>query len=422
MSKINFSESLFSLGGVEKEFFDWNTFILTVVLSAAGLVSIYSATYESNMSSFFYKQIVATALGFGGMLAVTFLPERVLRWGSFFVYAASIILLVLVLIIGEKVYGTQGWINFGGFTLQPAEVSKVGVLMLLAQYLSRKGVDVRTLRDLAVCAAIVGVPALLIISQPDHGSASVLGAMTLGVIFWAGFESLILLFIIALPIVVILSLKGFWAFLIGWAAISFVVVLMKKRITWTVGVIAILFAIGFGSQMIYENLNMMEHQRARIETFINPGANPRGAGYNVIQSLMAVGSGGFSGKGYLQGTQTQLRYIPMQWTDFIFSVPTEEFGFLGGVIVILLVFGLIMRSVKIASLVESRFSSLVSIGVGSIFLYHALINIGMAIGIMPVMGIPLPLMSYGGTSMVVNLTMIGLLLNGYRNYLRKRLV
>ena len=167
-------------------------------------------------------------------------------------------------------------------------------------------------------------------------------------------------------------------------------------------------------------MNRLEpYQRDRIETFMNPGKNPKGKGYNVIQSILAVGSGGLAGKGFLQGTQTQLRYIPEQWTDFIFSVPTEEFGFIGGAGVVVLLAMFILRAVRIALETDSMFFSVIAFGVASVIFYHTAINIGMAIGLTPVMGIPLPFLSSGGSALMVNLTMVGLLFNAFRSFRKK---
>jgi rod shape determining protein RodA len=198
------------------------------------------------------------------------------------------------------------------------------------------------------------------------------------------------------------------------------VLFFRRKIYFSIIAIAVFFAVGFYGQHFYEVLE--PHQKKRIDTFIKADADPRGAGYNVLQSILAVGSGGLTGKGYLQGTQTQLRYIPMQWTDFIFSVPNEEFGFIGGALAILLHVALILRAIKIAYDTDSKFYSVMCIGIATVLFYHITINIGMAIGIMPVMGIPLPFMSQGGTALIINMAMVGLLLNAQRYYKLKRVV
>ncbi len=352
------------------------------------------------------------------MFAIAYSPENWLRFNSWTAYIGSILLLIIVFIFGVEINGTKGWIRFGGFSLQPAEFAKFGVLLAVSSYISRKGVDIRTWRDLVYVIGITAIPAVLIMNQPDFGTATVLFAMLFGVLFWAGFDAFTMYFIMALPLIILASLKGqTWMY----SAISFFSVVsfsFRKNIIFTIAAISIFIGIGVSSPHIYDKL--APHQKARIDTFLEPGSNPLGAGYNVIQSVMAVGSGGLTGKGFLQGTQTQLRYIPMQWTDFIFSVPTEEFGFIGGTIVILLHFALIWRAIRLASIVNNKFQSIICIGVASIFIYHCFINIGMAIGITPVMGIPLPFMSFGGTSIIVNLAFVGLLLNCHRNHYTKR--
>ncbi len=412
------SDETFTLNKAPGYFFDWTTFSISMALVAIGLLSIYSATYDSNMSSFFFRQLLSAAVGLGVLVGLVFIPESWLRLNSWVVYSLSLVLLVAVMFFGVEINGTKGWIRLGGNSLQPSELSKIGVLLAVAVHLAKKGVDIRTWRDFAIIIAIVAVPAYLIMQQPDFGTASVLFAMLFGILFWNGFDAFTMFFIVSLPVIIMSSLKGqFWFILIG-AILSAASFAFRKNIVLTIAAISVFIGIGVSSPYIYDHL--APHQKARIDTFLKPGSNPLGAGYNVIQSVMAVGSGGVTGKGYLQGTQTQLRYIPMQWTDFIYSVPTEEFGFVGGAIVIFLHFALIWRAVKIASMVNNKFQSIICIGIASIFFYHCLINIGMAIGIMPVMGIPLPFMSYGGTSIIVNLAFVGMLLNVHRSYLLKR--
>lgn len=400
--------------------FDWSTFLITVSLVALGLISIYSATYDSQMSSFFYKQLFAAGIGFIGLFILLFLPEGWLKGNSYLVYALCMALLGFVLFFGTEARGTKGWINLGSYSIQPSELAKFGVLIFLANHLSMKGRDIRQLRDLFFCIAIVAAPMFLIMKQPDFGTSTVLLAMLVGIMYWTGFHTFALYFILSLPFIIIMSLKGQVYFIFSVALFSSIAFLFRQKLSITIVVIAVFVLIGFASPKIYNSL--AEHQKDRIETFLNPGKNPRGKGYNVIQSKLAIGSGGISGKGYLQGTQTQLRYIPMQWSDFIFSVPAEEFGFLGGSLVILLEIGLIYRAVKVSFEATTKFHTIASFGAASIFLYHTSINIGMAIGIMPVMGIPLPFMSYGGTSLVVNLSLIGIIMNAYKNSKKIRTV
>jgi len=398
--------------------FDWVLFILTVGIIGIGLISLYSATYDSNMSSFFYKQLVSTGIGLSLMIAIIYIPESWIKFNSLVVYGISILLLIIVAIFGVEINGTKGWLRFGGFSLQPAEFAKIGVLLATAFVMSKKGFDIHTWRDLATILLISAVPALIIMKQPDFGTATVIFAMLYGILLWSGFNSFILFSIISIPFLILFSFKGdIWFYSLA-TVLSLVLFAFRKNLVLTFVLILIFYSINFISDNVYEHLS--PHQQLRIQTFVAPEANPLGAGYNVIQSVMAVGSGGLTGKGFLQGTQTQLRYIPMQWTDFIFSVPTEEFGFIGGVLVIILLFSIIWRIVQIASIIHDVFHSIVCIGAASILFYHSFINIGMAIGIMPVMGIPLPFMSYGGTFIISNLILIGLIMNVYRTHFIKR--
>ncbi|PKL85108.1 MAG: rod shape-determining protein RodA [Ignavibacteriae bacterium HGW-Ignavibacteriae-1] len=397
--------------------FDWVLFIPVLLLIAVGLVSIYSSTADANASSYFYRQLSAVGLGLVVMTIIVFLPKNFVSNATPYIYGISVLLLVIVLLFGTVIYGTKGWLRIGSFSLQPAELAKFGLLLGLAKYISSKGVDVRNIRGSGISILLSIIPALLIYLQPDHGTVTVIIAILGGVLYWAGFNPFILFFIVVIPVLILLALKGFVFYVVGAVVFSGLAILFKRKIVLTLIAIGIFVSIGFIAPIVYGNLQ--DHQKSRIETFLNPGNDPRGTGYNVIQSKMAVGSGGLTGKGFMQGTQTQLRYIPMQRTDFIYSVPTEEFGFLGGAFVLLLFSVLLVRLVSLASMFD-KFSSVIAAGTAMMFLYHCIINIGMVIGLIPVMGIPLPFMSYGGSSMLINLAVIGIILNSYRNHKIKR--
>jgi rod shape determining protein RodA len=197
------------------------------------------------------------------------------------------------------------------------------------------------------------------------------------------------------------------------AVVAACMLLFRRSVMVTLLGFSVSLIIGFSTGFVYQHV-MLPHQQKRIQTFLNPNLDPQGAGYHVLQSMLAVGSGGLTGKGFLKGTQTQLRYIPEQWTDFIFCVPTEEFGFLGGMLVIVLQIALVYFAIDTASHLRNKYESTICFGVAAIFLYHTTINVGMAIGLVPVMGIPLPFLSKGGSSLVLNMGMVGLLLNFYR--------
>jgi rod shape determining protein RodA len=402
------------------EFFDWSTFLITLLLVTFGLLSIYSATYDAGMSSRFTQQLIYAILGFSAVIVIMFIPERWLFDISYVFYLFVILLLLAVLIFGHEVNGTKGWLNLGFIRIQPSEFAKLATLLALARFLSSKGVDIRNLRDLLITLAIVLLPAALIFKQPDHGTATVLGALLVGILFWSGFDLLILFSVISIPLIVIASLIGTAAFVTSISIFSIIAGLMRKPLIKTAVLIAVVIGIGYSGHLVVNKLE--PYQQKRIQTFLNPGADPRGSGYNVIQSILAVGSGGLTGSGFMEGSQTQLKYIPAQWTDFIFSVPAEEFGFIGGAMVIILLILFLIRAVNIAAETSSSFYSLLAFGTATIIFYHVIINIGMAIGLMPVMGIPLPFLSSGGSALVVNLAMVGLLMNSFRAHRRKKLV
>ncbi len=396
------------------EYFDSSTFMLMASLILVGVVSIYSATHNSGSMSSFYKQAMYAALGLVGMFGIMFTPVRILRTATWPLYGVSIVLVLIAVVAGHEVAGARSWIRFAGLSFQPSELAKLGTLFALARYITRPGVDLRTWRDLGFSALILALPAMLVLQEPDFGSATVFVIMWLGVVLWSGADLFLLFALATPPIAALASFFGDTVFYIIIGVVAIAALGFRRNIGLVLIVVALNVGAGFSSQYVYDNV-LRPHQQDRITAFLDPHTDPRGTGYHVIQSGIAVGSGGLLGKGFLQGTQTQLRYIPEQRTDFIFCVPTEEFGFAGGTLVIGLLTLLVLRAYKLASNVKSRFLSIVSVGVGTIWMYHMLVNIGMAIGLMPVMGIPLPFLSAGGTALMVNMMMVGLLLNVFRN-------
>ncbi len=392
--------------------FDFRTFLVAVALVAVGLVSLYSATYEAGASAMFNSQVVFSVLGLVTMLVIAFLPERWVRLAAWPAYLGSLVLLVLVMLIGTEINGAKSWIVLGPVSLQPSEFAKVGALLAAAFFISREGRELTNWRDLGITSAIVALPMLLVFKD-DLGSATVFGALLIGVLLWAGAD-IFLLFAITVPIVVaIAALVSTTAMYIALGVILVVMLFFRRAIVVTVLGFALSVVVGFVTPLLYEK--MPAYQKVRIEVlFDKSNIDPRGSGYNLIQSMLAIGSGGLTGKGFLQGTQTQLSYVPEQYTDFIFSVTAEEFGFLGALLVILLLTTLIWFAVNTAFHLRDRFESTVCFGIGMIFFYHMLVNIGMTMGLAPVIGIPLSFMSKGGSSLLVNMALVGLLLNFYR--------
>jgi rod shape determining protein RodA len=397
---------------------DWKTLLITFGLLAIGLLSIFSSTNSPGMGIFFERQLVYVVVGLAMMFTIMYIPEHWLQVYSMPFYLLNIFLLVFVLQFGTSVYGTRGWLSFAGISIQPGEIAKLGVIVMLARHLSYKGRQINNYRDLAIVLVYVIIPAFLVLREPDFGSMTVIFAVLLGILLWAGFDLFILYFIVSIPVVFILSLMGAQYYFVYTTIFAGTAIFFRRRIILTVAAIGIIIAVGYASIFIYDK--MPPHQKKRIDVFLSPGLDPQGAGYNVIQSIYAVGNGQIAGRGFLEGTQTQLRYIPKQWTDFIFSVPAEEFGFVGGITVIGLLVLLMMRAIAIAQETRSKFLSIICIGGASLLFYHTMINIGMAIGLMPVMGIPLPFISSGGSSLVVNMVIVGFMLNAYRQHRRPR--
>ncbi len=406
------------------EFFDWTTFLIAIILVTAGLISVYSATYmysatqSTEISLTFIKQVISAVIGLLLLFIIIFLPERFIQTISYPVYGLSIILLILVLLFGTESAGTKGWLNFGGFSIQPSEIAKLSTIMAIARRISEKGKDIRSLREFGIASGFVLLPLILVLFQPDVGSSFVFIAIFFGILLWVGFDAFLLYVAACIACIVVLSLIDTTIMIIAIAVFSLIAFFFGKKILFPIISIVIFVSVSFIGPNIYDHLQ--PHQQARIQSFLDPESDPLKKGYNVRQSKLAIGSGGLVGKGFLQGTQTQLRYIPKQWTDFIFSVPNEEFGFLGGLVVLLCLFSLIWRSLKIAMGAGSKYYSILAIGIMSLLLYHTVINVGMALGLVPVMGIPLPFMSAGGTFMLVNFAMVGLLLNIYRTKKVKR--
>lgn len=396
-----------------KDQIDVPTIGIVLMLLGVGLASIYSATYDSGSSALFYRQLTFAAVGVVLMLIIAFTPFRTIQLLSYPLYGFSVFALLMILVMGKVVAGSKSWFGVGGFGLQPSEIVKVTTLLALATYLSQRSVTLRRLKEIFITFGIVLLPVGLIILQPDMGTAIIYLGALLFVLYWAGASNILLLTLLAPIAAAISSLFGTTAFLIVTVATLIILYLLRENRLFSSVVFSFTVLVGASTQFIFGKL--APHQQQRILTFLNPDSDPLGSGYNVIQSKIAIGSGGLFGKGFLQGTQTQLNFLPAQWTDFIYCVPSEEFGFIAAFLILFLLTALLVRGVQIASRVKSRYASIVAIGAVSIFAVHMAINIGMSMGMMPVIGVPLPFLSYGGSNLISNLVMVGLLLNMYAN-------
>jgi rod shape determining protein RodA len=396
-----------------KDHFDLQIGISTFVLTLVGAVSIYSATFDAHAGSFFYRQLVFMGIGTIGLLAITFLPFRTLQAVSFPAYVASLALLVTVLLFGRTVSGSTSWFNLGAFRVQPSEFTKITTVLALASYLSRSDVSLESPRNFLTATAIVGAPVLLIMLQPDLGTAVIYLLAFFMLLYWGGATRFTLVAIVSPLAAAVGALIGTTPFLIVVAVAGVLIYLTRRNLLFAAVVFSLMVLVGISVQSIYQGLK--PYQQKRIATFFDPNADPLGAGYNINQSKVAIGSGGFLGKGYLQGTQTQLNFIPEQWTDFIYCVPGEEFGFLGATAVLGLFGVLLLRGIGLATAVKSRYAGFVAIGVTGILAAHTFINLGMALGMFPVIGVPLPFLSYGGSALITNTAIVGILMNLYIN-------
>jgi rod shape determining protein RodA len=363
-----------------KQWFDklpWGMICLVFCIALMGLAAVYSATYTSRgPSPLFYKQMIWISIGIVIMFLALIPDYHTIGRYAYVLYACSVLLLVLVMVIGRTGMGAQRWLAIGPFVFQPSELAKLSMTLALARFFAedpkRGGYE---LKDLAVPGVMVLVPVLLVLKQPDLGTAIMLLLTSLLIAMLAGIH-LRSLTIVLLAVAVVLS------------AIFFVTPVQNK--IW-------------GS--------LKPYQQNRIKAFVDPASDPLGSGYHANQSKIAVGSGQISGKGYRKGTQSQMAFLPERHTDFIFAVIAEETGLVGASIVIFLYLVLLLVGVDTAKNAKDRLGVLMAGGIVSMISLYVFINVGMAVGIVPVVGVPLPLVSYGGTSVIATFLALGLLLN-----------
>ncbi len=394
--------------------FDFGIFIPVSLLIAIGLTAIYSSTFNHpTMSGNFNRQVVFVVAAFFVFFITYSIPTNTFKMIAIPTYLFSLLLLLVVLVVGRKTSGARSWLDIGPFGFQPSEFAKIGTIFAMAVFLSRKNTDIDSFKDILISLAIGLVPVMLILLEPDMGTAIVFLGTILILIFWKGISLFGLFTVLSPGFVAIAAIFGFYYFLAALILVLAMLILFRKDVFFSGSIFALNLGAGFFTDYLYNALS--PHQQKRIQSFIDPNTDPLGAGYNTIQAKVAIGSGGLFGKGFLQGNQTQLQYIPEQWTDFIYCVIGEEFGFIGSMIVLILFVYLFLRILKIASSTKDEFLSLTITGILSIYIIHFLINVGMVVGILPVIGIPLPFVSYGGSSLLVNMFMLGIIANVYKN-------
>ena len=394
--------------------FDFGLFIPFVLLFGFGLAAIYSSTYNNPVDSgHFEKQLIFGVIAFIIFFITYSLPTNSFKTIAIPTYLVSLLLLIVVVLVGRKISGQRSWLSFGPLGFQPSEFAKIGMIFGVSHFLSRSNTDIESFKDILYTLGIGLFPVLLILLEPDMGTSLVFFGTILVLIYWKGI-SLFGLFVVLSPAVIaVASVFGLTYFILMLALVVVVLILFRKDIFFSGSIFAINLASGFFANYVFKALSL--HQQNRIHSFVNPYADPLGTGYNSIQAKVAIGSGGLLGKGFLNGHQTQLQFIPEQWTDFIYCVIGEEFGFIGSLITLGLFLFLFLRIFKIATSTKDEFLSLTIIGILSVFFIHLFINIGMTVGVMPVIGIPLPFVSYGGSSLLVDVFMLGIVANVYRS-------
>jgi len=348
---------------------DWILILTVFLLTGVGLVLIASATHtealRTGVNYFVQRQGLFLAVDVLLVILLLRLDYHVLKQVALPLYVITLILLLGVMFFGHSSMGAQRWIRLGPVIFQPSEFSKVFIIVCLAAFLDKQAGSLEHWKEYLPAGLFLLAPFVLVLRQPDLGTALVFGAIGFSMFWVCGFKT--------------------------------------RWIAWMTGVLICL------SPLIWHFLH--EYQRNRIRVFLNPELDPFGAGYHVIQSKIAIGSGLLLGKGWMQGTQSQLNFLPENHTDFIFAVAGEEFGFIGAVVILLLYLILIWRGLTIALNAEDRFGMLLATGITGMYLFHVLVNIGMTAGIMPVTGVPLPFLSYGVSSLTTNMLLAGLLLN-----------
>ncbi len=408
--------------------FDFPLFFLALSLWIIGIFLIYSATYfhESGPLAGIYKQqIIWVAMAIFIIMAIISIPGRLFYGFAYIFYAISVVMLVMALVMGVSAKGAERWIIIAGFKLQPSEFAKIGLLLALARYLSEKTVSLERITSFIIPGLLIGVPFLLVLKQPDLGTAGVFCAMSLPMFFWGGLTVLEVFYIIsplfslvfsAIPLILSFGSDHGWGIVgaIPWGffflTLCAILYFARPSMFIMIGVVASSLFTATITTVVWNSF-LKDYQKMRIISFINPQADPFGAGYQVIQSKVAVGSGHLFGKGFLKGTQSKLSYLPEQHTDFIFSVLGEQFGIVGCTIVILLFLLLIVRGLILTQSSRNRFFNLVMVGSVSIIGFHVFVNTAMTIGMMPVTGIPLPFLSYGGSFVFTMAIIMGLMLN-----------
>jgi rod shape determining protein RodA len=388
---------------------DWLTILIYAALVIGGWLSIYAADYDPDTTQSIFnftqssgRQLIFILASIVLITVIFLLDFRIFESAAYLIYIGLLILLILVLFLGQEIAGSTSWFQIGSFKIQPSEFAKTATALALAKFLSDTNRDLSKTPDLLITALVFVVPMGLIVLQGDAGTAMVYASFLI-VLFREGMPpTIILLGISAIALFLLTLVVPKVGIIIGIIILTLIVLGIIARTLRKAAVTVLIGAMAIGMVVSVEfvlNEVLREHQRKRVQLLLNPNADPLGVGWNTTQSKIAIGSGGFSGKGFLQGTQTKFDFVPAQTTDFIFCTIGEEQGWLGSSVIIILFGLLILRISQLAERQKSAFVRVYGYGVAGIILFHFTINIAMTIGLFPVIGIPLPFFSYGGSSL-----------------------
>ena len=389
---------------------DWWLLLIYLALVIIGVTTIYAAAYNEShpnifdMSQHYGKQALFLGVSVFMGLIIMLIDAKFFNTFAYVIYGLSILTLLYVLVAGSTIAGSKSWIQIGGFSFQPSEFAKFGTALAVAHYLGGINTDFSKYKTQMIAYAMVLFPMMLVLLQGDAGSALVFLVFIL-VFYREGMSGNILLIGLGAVLLFLLTLwLSKWYVMIGllvvFAILMFFIERSKKNIWKMIAVFAVSVMFVFSVDFFFYKV-LKQHQRTRINIILGIEKDTRGVGYNLHQSKIAIGSGGFSGKGYMQGTMTKYNFVPEQHTDFIFCTIGEEFGWLGSLVLLSLYLALLIRIIMLAERQRSPFSRIYGYAIASIIFFHLMVNIGMTIGLMPVIGIPLPFLSYGGSSLLM---------------------
>ena len=398
--------------------FNWSIIFIWLSLTLMGLVAIYSAT-QGPVSEFlpsfiqknFYKQLGFVIVAIIVLGVTQIISPRTIMQFTFLFYLFCIVLMILTLLFGKEINGAKSWFGIGFFGIQSSELMKISTILLVANYLtSRRNISAQNIKYALVSVLIILIPTSLVIAQNDLGTAIIFLALIPVMLFWSGLPYGVSLFIVSPAIILYLTVINWQLGTISVLILTLGIFFIQRKTWLTVAS----FFTGFANVIIVQvslAKLLQPHQVSRIIAFTNPSYDPTGAGWNVIQAKTAIGSGGVTGKGFLEGTQIQLKFLPESFTDFIFCVIGEEFGFIGTSTIIILFLLLFIKLLGIAANHKHPFAQLVTVSITSVYFIHFFINVGSATALLPVIGIPLPFISYGGSAFLTNTLMLAIILN-----------